>query len=568
LAELPQALRILFVDDNRDDVELECRELARDGLAFEWRATYKQAELERLLDEFDPHVVLCDYSIPGFSGRAALAIVKQRKPLVPLIFVSGTIGEETAVECLREGATDYVLKNNPRRLGSAVRRALAEVEERRLYEARIRHLANFDALTDLPNRTLLGDRIEQAIVHAGRSGGIVALLVMNIDGFRRVNEGFGHGEGDAVLRQVAARLQGSVRIGDTVARSGGDEFTALIADLDRPEDVNPFVWRLLDAVQVPLRVQDRSVAMTATAGVALFPADGADSEALLRAGVAAMHTAKARQRGGFVFAGSADAMRDSVQRVMLESGLSQALRRNEIRLLYQVQHDLATERPCGLEALMRWGEGDRLVPPQTFIPIAEETGLIRQLGRWALREACATALAWVERDPSLVLGVNVSALQLQEDGFIEHLETVLGETGFPARALELELTETALMKGEERAVRTIEGLRRTGVRLAIDDFGTGYSSLSYLSRLPIERLKIDASFVQRMTEDARDAKIAHSIVSLGHGLGLKVIAEGVEPRAQLDMLRRMECDQVQGFLFSAPSRAEEVSAALEAAGRG
>jgi diguanylate cyclase (GGDEF)-like protein len=563
LAALPPDLRILFVDDSADDIDLERHELARDGLSFEWQSAATEPELRRALAQFKPHVVLCDYSIPGFSGRGALAIVKDVAPLTPLLFVSGTIGEETAVECLREGAIDYVLKNNPRRLGSAVRRALAEVEERKRYEERIRYLANYDALTELPNRTRLQDRIEQAIVHASRSPSLVALLAINIDGFRRLNEAFGYAAGDAALRQIAARLQASVRPGDSVARTGPDEFTALISGLARAEDVNPFAWRLLEAVRVPFTVGERAVTVTASAGIAIYPNDGNEPEALMRAAAAAMHGAKVRQRGGVAFAGSADTVRESLQRVMIESALSQALPKSELSMAYQLQHDLSTGKPCGIEALMRWRQGDQNIAPSVFIPVAEETGLIRQIGRWGLREACAATAPLVTSQPrGFVLGVNVSPLQLQEAGFVEAVQGILEETGFPARCLEIELTETALMKAERQVLDVIEGLRAVGAGVAIDDFGTGYSSLSYLSRLPIERLKIDASFVSRMTTDPRDAKIAHSIVSLGHALELKVIAEGVETEEQREMLLRMDCDEVQGYLFSHPTDIRSIEAAL------
>jgi diguanylate cyclase (GGDEF)-like protein len=560
-------MRILFVDDNRDDIELERRELGRDGLAFEWRTAASEKELRRQLAEFQPHIVLCDYSMPGFSGRAALGIVKEQSPLTPLIFVSGTIGEETAVECLREGAIDYVLKHNPRRLAPAVRRALADVEERRDYEERIRHLANFDALTELPNRALLRDRMEQALVHAERTERIVAVLAINLDGFRRVIQGFGHEAGDMVLREIAARLQAGVRAGDTVSRSGNDEFIVLISDLARPEDVNPFIWRLLEAVRTPLQLGQRPVSLTATAGVALFPADGRAAEVLLRGAVSAMHRAKAQRRGGFMFAASDDVMRESLHRLMMETGLHHAVQRGELRLQYQPQFNLADATPCGVEALVRWGNAGDPVPPGVFIPIAEETGLIRQMGRWILRKAFSQALPWIHGDgSSLILGVNVSALQLHDEGFLFNLRTALHEAGFPPTCLEIELTETAIMKGDEDVLPVLEGLRAMGVRIAIDDFGTGYSSLSYLSRLPIERLKIDASFVRRMAEDPRDAKIAQSIVSLGHALDLKVIAEGVETTQQLEMLRKMECDQVQGYLLGAPMAPEEIPAKLRPRG--
>jgi diguanylate cyclase (GGDEF)-like protein len=561
---MPEDLRILFVDDSRADIELERYQLVRDGLVFEWRAASDEASLKLQLEGFKPHLVLCDYTIPGFSGRAALQIVLAQSPATPFIFVSGTIGEERAIECLREGAVDYVLKDNARRLGTAVRRAIAEAEERKRYEARIRYLANFDALTDLPNRVLLRDRLEQAIVHASRTGRAVAVVVLDLDGFHHLNGAFGSRSGDDMLCHVAARLSAVTRAGDTVARAGGNEFIALISDLRELGDATSLVYQLIEGVKEPLTIGDRTVSMTASAGVAFFPNDGRSPESLLQAASSAMHRAKKEERGAFLFAGSPEATRQSLNRVMIESGLRQALKRKEIALAYQLQYNLATGRACGVEALMRWRPAELDYPPSEFIPVAEETGLIRELGHWAMREACRQALPWMSSgDSDFALGVNISAVQLDEKTFIPNLRSILQSRGFPPHRLEVEITETALMKTSDGVLAVMEALRELGVRIAIDDFGTGYSSLAYLSRLPIGRLKIDAGFVHRMAKDPRDLKIAQSIVSLGHGLGIKVIAEGVETEEQLDMLRRMECDQVQGYLMGRPDAAERIAERLE-----
>jgi diguanylate cyclase (GGDEF)-like protein len=512
------SLRILFVDDSAADIGLEWRQLEDEGLVFEWRAVSDRAGLEAQVGEFKPDVILCDYSIPGFSGREALKVVRERVPGTPFIFISGTIGEERAVECLREGAADYVLKDNPRRLGSAVRRAVADARERAAYEAKIRHLANFDALTGLPNRTLLRDRLEQAIVHASRTRTRVAAVVLDLDGFHRLNEALGSRSSDEVLRRIATRLATGAKPGETIARMGGDEFIALLPDLGESDQATRFVYRMLSAVREPLTIEHRVLSLTASAGVAFFPNDsgGGNAESLLQAASSAMHQAKREHRGGFRFAGSPEAMGQTLQRVMIESALRQALAREETALAYQLQYDVATGKPCGAEALLRWRSGATDHSPSDFIPVAEETGQIRELGLWALNAACSHARSWVA-GTQLTLGVNVSAVQINDRTFIPNLRSILRGSGFPAEQLELELTETTLMKSGDDVLAAIEALRELGVGIAIDDFGTGYSSLAYLSRLPIARLKIDAGFVHRMTNDPRDAKLAQSIVSLGHG---------------------------------------------------
>ena len=554
-------LRILFVEDQPDDIELECWQLEREGLAFEWRAATSDADLRRALDEYEPDLVLCDYSIPGFSGRAALRIVREVAPEVPLIFVSGTIGEETAVECLREGATDYVLKGNPQRLGAAVRRALAETDERKAYEARIRHLANYDALTELPNRVLLVDRASQALAHARRTGRRVALVTLNLDAFRLVNEGFGHAVADDILRQVATRLRSGLVDGDTVARTGADEFTLLLSDLARTDDLHQALRRVREQLDTPYSAAGQSVRITASAGAAVFPADGEDIETLLRNAISAMHRAKAIERGGLQFC-SADAGREALERLMMETSLSGALKARELTMHYQVKRDLRTGGVRGAEALMRWPR-NASIGPGAFIRVAEEAGLIRPIGEWALQQACSDAIGWIRSAGEFVLAVNVSPLQLHDPQFAQTVSRTLEIAGLPPRQLELEMTEGTLVSTDREGRRMIERLRALGVKIAVDDFGTGYSSLSYLSRLPIDSLKIDISFIRRMSNDAREAAVVKSIVSLGHGLGLEVVAEGVENAEQVRALKAMECDQAQGFFFSRALPAEGLSELID-----
>jgi diguanylate cyclase (GGDEF)-like protein len=441
-------LRILFVEDQPDDIELENRELRKDGLDFEMRTAASEGELRAALEEFKPSVVLCDYSIPGFSGRQALEVVKAIAPETPFIFVSGTIGEETAVECLREGAIDYVLKDNPRRLGSAVRRALRETEERKGYEARIRRLAHYDALTDLPNRALLVDRVEQALAIARRARRGLTLLAVNIDVLRLVTEGFGQAAEDEAILELSARIAARVRMGDTVARTGRDEFMVLFSDIDQPEDVHAYARRVLDAIKAPHAVAGTELVITASAGAAIFPGDGDNVETLIGKAGAAAHEARSAGRDTFRFS-SPDTMRNALDRILMETALTQAFERRTLEVHYQTQHDLASGKVCGLEALLRWQREDGTwVPPSAFIRMAEETGLIRAIGERVLEDACTDALPWIAASGNKMhLAVNVSVLQIREDGFVDRVARMLRSTGFPIECLELEMTESALMSG-------------------------------------------------------------------------------------------------------------------------
>ena len=424
-----------------------------------------------------------------------------------------------------------------------------DVRDRKGYEARIAHLANYDALTGLPNASLFNDRTAQAIIHTIRSGRHLAVLSINVDRFRQVNEGFGRAAGDEVLREVMTRISASAREGDTVGRTGFDEFGVLLSDLARPEDAQAVAMKILTAIALPQSVGGRRVTLTASAGAAVFPDDGDESEALVRNAATAMHRAKAASRGSFQFSSPAHAA-ESRERVIIRTELEEALRRGELEMHYQVQRSLTDGRAFGVEALMRWPRPDRpAVSPGIFIPIAEESGLVKALGEWSLLQACTASLEWIDSMP-LVLGVNVSAVQLNDPGFAEAVARTLRTTGFPPELLELEVTESFLFSCDSDALTALAELKKLGVQIAIDDFGTGYSSLNYLSRLPVDRLKIDRSFVQRMQTDGRDAAIVQSIITLAHGLGMAVIAEGVETESQRLSLRSIGCDHAQGYLFS------------------
>lgn len=689
-----EPIELLFIEDSELDVELSLRAIEKEGFAPTWRRVDLESDMRKALDARPPQAILSDFSMPRFDGITALRVARELTPTVPFIFISGTIGEERAIEAIRLGATDYVLKNNLRRLGTAVRRALAEAEERlrvrtaeeerarlveimeatsdyvgmsdpqgrqiylnaagcrmigvaredivgkeifgiypswareiivrearptaerdglwsgetamldpqgkeipvsqvviahrdaaggirffssiardirerKAYEARIQHLANFDAVTGLPNRTLLGDRAAQGIAHARRFSRSVALISLNLDRFKLVVDSAGHSAGDELLRAVGERLRQVVREGDTAARLSADTFAVLAADLARPDDVLAVVRKIQEALRAPFLSGAAEFRLTASIGASVAPRDGADFELLLRNADAAMHRVKGQGRDGFQFYAE-EMTRDASERVGLESELRRALEKGELEMHFQPQIAFRDGGVVGVEALMRWHHAERgWISPALFMPIAEDSELINDIGAFALGEGIRRLAAW-DRDgvAPLRLAVNVSARQFKNEGFVEQVGRALRAGGVDPRRLELELTEGVLVENREEAICILKRLKALGVQVAVDDFGTGYSSLSYLSFLPIDCLKIDRSFVHRVTEGGRDAAIAQAIVSLSHALGLRVLAEGVETAAQAAFLRAHACDECQGFLYSRALRADAVPAFVVAARAG
>ena len=683
-------VRLLFVEDSELDAELSVRALEQGGFDVSWARVQDEADLKQALRSSKPQAVLSDFAMPGFDGIQALRVVREMTPGVPFIFVSGTIGEERAIDAIRLGATDYVLKNNMRRLGTAVKRALSEsaerehirlaeeerarlvkvleatsdyvgisdptgkiiymnaagrklagapesgdvgksvidiypqwastrvngeaqpgvhqglwqgesvllgtdgseipvsqviiahkgpggdtrffstiardMRERKAYEARLQHFANYDSLTNLPNRTLLGDRTAQAIAHTRRSGRPAALLVLNLDRFKLVNESCSHGAGDALLESVADRLRGAVREGDTIARLGADTFAVLAADLARADDVLAVARKIHESMRSPFELEGRDLRVTVSLGASIYPRDGAEFDILLRNAEAAMHKVKAGGRNGFQFYAAA-MTREATDRVELENDLRLALGRNELEVHYQPQVDLSGGRAVGVEALIRWRHRERgWISPLQFILVAEDCDLIHPLGEFVLVRGCRQIEAWDKAGlTGLRLAVNVSAQQFRSPDFLEAVTRALRATGLEPSRLELELTESVLVDNRDEAILILKRLKTLGVQIAVDDFGTGYSSLSYLSRLPIDCLKIDRSFVSRVHERGRDAAIAQAVITLAHSLGLRVVAEGVETDDQREFLRSHACDLGQGYLFSRPVQPDAI-ARLVAAG--
>lgn len=428
-----------------------------------------------------------------------------------------------------------------------------DVTARKVSEQRIHHVAQHDVLTGLPNRSLLQDRLSQAVAFASRTGKQVWVMLIDLDRFKFVNDSMGHKAGDVLLMTVASRLRGALREADTVARLSGDEFVAILNEHNDEPLTADIVQRLMDAVAQPVMLGSSQFLVTCSIGVAVYPTDGTPADYLIEHADIAMYRAKKLGRNNFQFYTPA-MNEEAMERVRIESALRSALERNEFVLHYQPQVDLESGAIVGMEALIRWKHPELgMVPPNRFISVAEETGLIIPIGAWVLRTACQQARAWQDAGlGQLRVAVNLSARQFSTPHLVSDIEQVLADTGLPPASLEIELTESLFMSDVDQAVDLLHQLKGVGVQLSIDDFGTGYSSLSYLSRFPIDVLKIDRSFVCDISRDASDAAIVASIITLAHNLKLSVIAEGVETGDQLSYLRRHGCDQMQGYYFSKP----------------
>jgi diguanylate cyclase (GGDEF)-like protein len=424
--------------------------------------------------------------------------------------------------------------------------------------AELARLVTHDALTGLPNRQLLDSRIADAVAKARREGRRLAVMFVDLDRFKVVNDSAGHHVGDELLREVALRIGGRLRRPDTLSRIGGDEFAVLLEPIDHPRDAAEIAARIREALATTIRIPPHDLHVSASIGISLYPDDGATADELLTHADAAMYHAK--QAGRATFAFYAPEMNVFTQeRLEIESALHNALEAGQFELHYQPKVDISSGKVESLEALLRWNHPTRgRINPASFIPIAEESGLIGPIGEWVLRTACRQSRAWqAEGLPPMRIAVNLSARQFRQSNLLATVRDILEETNLPAHLLELELTESTVMGDPEESVRTLEALSRMGVHIAVDDFGTGYSSLAYLQRLPLKVLKVDRSFVKDLAHNPQDASIVQSVISMAHSLGLKVIAEGVETGPQLDLLRSLGCDHFQGFLYSTPVSAEE-----------
>ena len=426
-------------------------------------------------------------------------------------------------------------------------------------EQNLAQMTHYDVLTELPNRFLFLDRLGHAIGRSAHSHRMIAVLLLDIDNFKTINDTLGHTHGDLLLQDIAGRLRRCVLEDDTLARIGGDEFAIVLEGVSEIEEIALIAQKIVDIFSLPFTPSSQEIFVTPSIGITIYPMDGHDSDSLLKNADAAMYSAKEYGRNHFRFY-TTDMNALAIQRFAMEGALRRALEREEFTLYYQPQVDIKSGRVIGVEALLRWNHPERgLVPPNEFIPLLEENNLIISVGEWVLRTACAQCRAWQDAGlPALRMAVNLSARQFRQDDLVEMIDSILRETGISPKLLELELTEGLLMENTSKTSMILGRLKRRGILVAIDDFGTGYSSLSYLKRFPIDRLKIDRSFVRDIISDSNDAAIAVAVISLGRSLGLSVIAEGVETRDQLEFLGVQKCDEYQGFHFSRPVPPEEI----------
>lgn len=559
--ELPangESPRILLIDDDEDDYLLT-RELLGEifggRLRLDWERNWDAALTA--IGDGRHDVYLVDYRLGERTGLELVREAIEQRSTAPFVVLTGQGSREIDLEAMRAGAMDYLVKGEI--TAPLLDRSIRYSIERHRAERRLAEIAQLDQLTGLPNRYLLQDFLTRSLARARRFGHHVALLLVDLDRFKPINDIYGHAAGDRLLQAIAGRLREVVRASDLVARLGGDEFTVVLTDLPGPDAALPQAERILEAIRRPVELGGYEVEVGASIGVAVYPRDADGIEELLSSADAAMYTAKAGKVGG-IHRYTGEMRQRAARRQALERRLRQAVVQHEFCLFYQPQIEVRSGRLIGFEALIRWRHPELgLIAPGEFIHLTEETGLIVPIGEWVLVTACAQLAAWRRLGHrELSLAVNLSPRQMHEAGFAPLLARLLDQHGLPPGLLELEITESHLLQKPEEVRRMLAAFSQIGVRVSLDDFGTGFSSLNHLRTFPGASLKIDRSFIQGIEESGSDAAIVRSLIAMAHSLDLKVIAEGVESPAQLRVLAEYGCDYVQGFLLGEPVPAEEV----------
>lgn len=556
-------IRILHLEDNHLDTEIVKALLLKSGLNCSITNVSTQDDFEVHLCHHRWQVILADYALKTLDGLSALKIAKELCPTTPFIFVTRVTGEENAVESLKNGADDYVLKQNLVRLAVAIRRALDEralilkrrEADKKLHKSKeeFRYLAYHDPLTGLPNRAFLIERLPAILSASARHNDQTALLFIDLDNFKVINDSLGHSVGDQLLRVISRRLNTAPRRQDIVCRLAGDEFVVVLAGIRDSSDAAMAADRIRRLVSQEICVEHHRLLNTCSIGIAVFPEDGADAETLTRNADAALYAAKDTGRNSWKFF-TPDMNSKAIERLTLENALRRALDQNEFYLEYQPQLDISASKIVGAEALLRWRHPTLgLVPAKKFIPIAEHLGIIVPIGEWVLKTACAQANAWQHNGSSqLTLAVNVSAVQFRQQSFLDEVRSILRETGVNPRNLELEITENQLTENPEMIMALLRKFAAMGTGLALDNFGTGHGGLGCIRRFQFSRVKIDPSFIRSLVTDRRDAAMTSAIVNLARELDMKVVAKCVETAEQMNVLRSIGCHQIQGYFFSQP----------------
>ncbi|MBF0195509.1 MAG: EAL domain-containing protein [Magnetococcales bacterium] len=566
---------ILVVDDAHENIQILNRML-KDEYQILFATNGKDAIISAQIKK--PDIILLDIIMPGMDGLQVCQKLQESSDTsdIPVIFITGKSDIETETKGFACGAVDFITKPiNPTVVRARVQthliikkqrdslensnaQLLLEIQERKKLEDQLRIQAEFDTLTSIPNRKLFHDRLGQAILHAQRSAKPIALMFIDLDRFKGINDSLGHDAGDELLIETAKRLSQSVRKSDTVARFGGDEFTVILPQIEHTSMVDLVARKILEQMRLPFNLQKQNVSISSSIGIAMYPSDGSTIEELLKNADSAMYQAKKSGRNNLKFY-SLETNQKLHKQLQLEVEIHNALLNDEFFIDFQPKIRLKTGQIIGMEALVRWDHPeDGILPPNDFIPLAEKTGAIIKIDAWVLNSACQQALKWLQNGfPDIKLAVNISALHFHEDGALVALvEETLKNTGFPADRLELEITESMMVNNWDRAVTILNQLQQLGITIYMDDFGTGYSSLTMLKHLPIQALKIDRSFIHSLEHDNKNQAFIAAIISMAKQLGLTVIAEGVESKEQLHILKNHGGTEVQGFFFSPPLGSE------------
>jgi len=557
VSEQEKPIRVLLIEDNPDDARL-LREMLKLTPSMSCKITEIDCIKDALIlvrdEEFD--IVLTDLFLPDAVGFDSVKQILAVNNTMPVIVLSGSDNHDLALEVMTLGAQDYLVKGQGD--GNLIARAIRYSIERKKIERGFCYMAQYDALTGLANRALFMERLDRSIIRANRNNSQVAIMFIDLDHFKRINDTLGHCAGDALLREVSTRIKQCTREDDTVSRVGGDEFTIILENVKHMNDAVIVANKIIKCISNPILVNDVELYVTPSIGITMYPSDADNIEQLLKHADTAMYRAKEEGRDGFQF--YTDGMnQETEERMELEARLRQALHHNEFQLYYQPKIDIQTGEMLGAEALIRWNQRELgMILPDKFIPLAEETGLIISIGEWVVREACRQMQEWLSAGLEPIrVAINLSPRQFNQQDLTDMILDTSMEYSIVPRNIELEITESLLMNDTETSIKILSKLKDWGMHVSIDDFGTGYCSLGYLKSFPIETLKIDRSFVKDITTDPDDAAICSAIIALGHKLRLNVTAEGIETVEQLEFLKQQGCDEAQGYYFSKPLAAAD-----------